>query len=49
MWTTGVAERFANVVWFLAIGPENGRNGAPTQMSVFELGRVESRTFSYDC
>lgn len=36
-WATGVAERFGYDVRFLAVGPEDARFGAPTQMGVFEI------------
>jgi 3' terminal RNA ribose 2'-O-methyltransferase Hen1 len=36
-WATGVAARFGYTVQFLAIGPEDPRLGAPTQLGLFRL------------
>ena len=40
-WANGIAARFGYSVNFLAIGPEDAKVGAPTQMAVFALKQAE--------
>ena len=35
-WATGIAGRFGYAVRFVAVGPEDAKVGAPTQLSVFQ-------------
>ena len=39
-WANGVAPRFGYNVRFLPVGPEDSTVGSPTQMGVFEKGKL---------
>ena len=36
-WATGIAARFGYMVRFVAVGPEDEKVGAPTQMAIFDV------------
>lgn len=42
-WAKGIAARFGYAVRFVAVGPEDEKLGAPTQMAIFEI--VQDRSF----
>lgn len=43
-WGNDVAQRFGYTVRFAPVGPEDGEVGSPTQMAVFEVLNVSSRS-----
>ena len=38
-WANGIARRFGYTARFLAVGPEDDKVGAPTQMAIFETAK----------
>ncbi|MFE9449707.1 3' terminal RNA ribose 2'-O-methyltransferase Hen1 [Streptomyces sp. NPDC006739] len=43
-WAAGVAERHGYTVGFVAVGPDDPEVGPPTQMAVFDIGTVGTKT-----